>query len=537
MKLKFVLLCLATSLCAVAQKTPDVIDMGTSVKWAAEALGTDEAHPYGDLYTFGAVEPYPGVSYFLGHGFNLEQWGGNPEADAATAILGKGFSTPSKAQFEELIAVCDFKYTYDYTLKRDKMEVTSKITGNKITLYGAGSWVVGNDHTNSGEIYLETSTLVPDKSEYIYYFSPKPASENRNALLERNAPTSFAYQIWPVFNESDVVKASEVIVSSEKLILAAGSKSTITATIIPADASNKTVVWKSSDPTVATVNENGEVEALQEGECEITATTTDGTNISSACALTVVAPTQGMDFVDMGVSVLWGTHEIGASNFLDAGTYYAWGTVANANNYLAAVAESYPIADTSAPITGVKRDASDSSKPYDVATDVLGDNWQTPTYEKFQELAENCKITYEKENDVYFTRFTSKINGNHIDFKAHGYLRETSPNPQMATSILLQTSDGATNNIYSAANISTSSLGKTARYCFWLISIRPVYVNNSAGVDEVSDDVESSCVYDVYDISGRRVVSRANYPTAVSRLNSGVYIFTGSNGKRFKIAL
>ncbi|MDQ7094238.1 Ig-like domain-containing protein [Desulfosporosinus sp. PR] len=40
---------------------------------------------------------------------------------------------------------------------------------------------------------------------------------------------------------------------------------------------NATLTWMSSDPTVATVDANGEVTAIKEGECKITATNSDGT--------------------------------------------------------------------------------------------------------------------------------------------------------------------------------------------------------------------------------------------------------------------
>lgn len=40
---------------------------------------------------------------------------------------------------------------------------------------------------------------------------------------------------------------------------------------------NATLTWTSSDPTLATVDANGEVTAIKEGECKITATNSDGT--------------------------------------------------------------------------------------------------------------------------------------------------------------------------------------------------------------------------------------------------------------------
>ena len=65
-----------------------------------------------------------------------------------------------------------------------------------------------------------------------------------------------------------------------------GEKVTLSATVSPADADNTTLVWTSSDETVATV-QNGVVTTLKAGEAVITVTTTDGTDLSTSCTVTV----------------------------------------------------------------------------------------------------------------------------------------------------------------------------------------------------------------------------------------------------------
>lgn len=65
---------------------------------------------------------------------------------------------------------------------------------------------------------------------------------------------------------------------------------TITPVFTPEAPSNPTLVWSSSAETVARVNESGEVTPTGEGSCVITATTTDGTNLSATCQVTVTAP-------------------------------------------------------------------------------------------------------------------------------------------------------------------------------------------------------------------------------------------------------
>lgn len=74
-----------------------------------------------------------------------------------------------------------------------------------------------------------------------------------------------------------VIQAVSGIKLSEKsLKLSVGASRTITATILPDDATNKKVVWKSSDDKVASVSVLGTVIGRGRGECTITCTTDDG---------------------------------------------------------------------------------------------------------------------------------------------------------------------------------------------------------------------------------------------------------------------
>jgi uncharacterized protein YjdB len=56
----------------------------------------------------------------------------------------------------------------------------------------------------------------------------------------------------------------------------------LTATVAPTNATNKTVTWTSSDPTVATVSSTGVVSGIAAGSATITATTQSGAFTSSS---------------------------------------------------------------------------------------------------------------------------------------------------------------------------------------------------------------------------------------------------------------
>ena len=86
--------------------------------------------------------------------------------------------------------------------------------------------------------------------------------------------------------------AKSITLDQTEVRLEATQTTTLLAIILPDNTSVKTVVWTSSDEAVAVVDENGVVTAIAIGEATITATTTDGTNLSASCKVTVV-PTLG----------------------------------------------------------------------------------------------------------------------------------------------------------------------------------------------------------------------------------------------------
>lgn len=78
-------------------------------------------------------------------------------------------------------------------------------------------------------------------------------------------------------------------ITLDKMTATINKNSTITlvATILPEDATLKNVTWSSSDETIATVDENGVVTAINNGTATITATTKDGTNLNTTCTVNV----------------------------------------------------------------------------------------------------------------------------------------------------------------------------------------------------------------------------------------------------------
>lgn len=83
-----------------------------------------------------------------------------------------------------------------------------------------------------------------------------------------------------------IVAVKSVTLNKERMTLAVGESQTLTAKINPSNAANKKVSWFSTNPDVATVDQNGKVTGISEGETTITVITQDGGK-TDACKVTV----------------------------------------------------------------------------------------------------------------------------------------------------------------------------------------------------------------------------------------------------------
>ena len=83
--------------------------------------------------------------------------------------------------------------------------------------------------------------------------------------------------------ESSPVSVTGITLNKTELSLDFGGEEPLVATVQPENATDKTVIWTSSDESVATV-ENGKVSALKVGTATITAKAGE---FSATCGLTV----------------------------------------------------------------------------------------------------------------------------------------------------------------------------------------------------------------------------------------------------------
>ena len=86
--------------------------------------------------------------------------------------------------------------------------------------------------------------------------------------------------------DQQVVHVTNVTLNKDKLELAEGETVQLKATILPTNATNKNVTWTSSNESIATVDQSGNVKAVSKGTATITVTTKDGGH-TATCLVTV----------------------------------------------------------------------------------------------------------------------------------------------------------------------------------------------------------------------------------------------------------
>ena len=151
--------------------------------------------------------------------------------------------------------------------------------------------------TESSTIESSTEPSSPTTESSTIESSTEPSSSTtESSTIESSTePSSSTTESSTIESSTEptTTKPTDIKVSSIKLntknhTMYSNQYVQLKATVLPNNAYNKSVTWKSSNSKIATVDKNGKVKALKVGNATITATSTDGSNVSAQCKIKVV---------------------------------------------------------------------------------------------------------------------------------------------------------------------------------------------------------------------------------------------------------
>ena len=112
--------------------------------------------------------------------------------------------------------------------------------------------------------------------------------------LDKEAGSIYLYRKTVIASATDPTEPASLTVTPDELKLMKGQKFDLQYEILPITAADTTVTWHSSDESIASVDENGRVYAVKEGEAVITAVSNGNPSLSADCIVTVETVTKDL---------------------------------------------------------------------------------------------------------------------------------------------------------------------------------------------------------------------------------------------------
>lgn len=405
------------------------VDLGLSVKWAKCNLGASGPEEYGGYYAWGETSTkssYYESNYQWLDGGSLTKYYGETYVleladDAAYAELGGSWRMPTEEEMEELLTGCT--WTWDTKNNVDGYTVSGKgaYAGKSIFIPAAG-YLSGKYNTEEGwgGRYWTSTLYYANKFNAIMldFMSTSTSLRTTDTHRENGLP------IRPVFCES----VTGVTLDRTTMELQLDKTEKLTATVYPIDATNKALEWSSTDSSVASVDQEGNVTGRGIGSADIIVTTVNGGK-SAKCAVTVIAP--AYEYVDLGLSVKWATYNMGAMRPEAYGSYLAWGESKPKSSYTWG---TYLWCSGNDPKTLTRYNFNEEYGVFDnlymltpdddPAREKWGGNWRMPTSAEWSALKNFCTWTWEKRDGVWGYKVSGKgsYSGNSIFLPAGGFM-------------------------------------------------------------------------------------------------------------------
>ena len=213
---------------------------------------------------------------------NYIRLSGEEQADGYDLII-------SLDNYTDIVALqLDIKAPANMTTDGNQLSLSNRLNG-----LAASLWDIGDDTYRVVVYSLSNAKIAGNNGELLRVkFS---GSEFLNSVVNvgniiiSNAKSENMASHRDVSFVIPPTLVREVTIDKQEVSLKANDTATLAVTVLPAFATDKSIVWTSSDTAVATVDQTGTVKAIGVGEAIITATAADGSGRSASCMVTVLA--------------------------------------------------------------------------------------------------------------------------------------------------------------------------------------------------------------------------------------------------------
>lgn len=421
----------------------ELVDMGLSVKWRSYNLGATNVIERGDYYAWGETETkeqYLEANYkwykdgdikqvikyniannpYIGEPEPDGKYILEPEDDIAALSLGNNWRMPTFFEALELAnnSSCEFVENY-YETGIPGIIVTSRIEGyEEASIFFPLTGYYGKTLKHEDrefQIWLSTQDVKMASLAKVLF-----GHISRTFLVVGGDYRDLGAVIRPIYDDKNHTLGIRIN-ENDYIGLLEGYDFQLSTSIYPIDGTDNAVKWSSADESIATVNQDGLVSAISPGTVIITASVSNGVYDQRTFN---IMPKQKEEYVDMGLSVLWATCNLGADSFEKNGDYYSWGETTPKSyygwdNYAWGHQNNDMTYNLTKYLTKEKYGSVDNlvqlQSQDDAAVTTLGNGWRMPTNKEFQELIDNSYVY------TMYNYYNTGINGYSVVSKVEGF--------------------------------------------------------------------------------------------------------------------
>ena len=183
----------------------------------------------------------------------------------------------------------------------DNVDNLSNITTSEPTEKGIETSTISTfdeatpDEATPDEITTEPSSSTTESSTIESSTEPSSSTTESSTIESSTEPSSSTTEsstiessTEPTTTEPTDIKVTSINLNTDNYVMYSNQYLQLKAIVSPTNATNKNVTWSSNNTKIATVDNDGKVKALKVGNAIITATSTDGSNVSAQCKIKVV---------------------------------------------------------------------------------------------------------------------------------------------------------------------------------------------------------------------------------------------------------